>query len=440
MQLFISWSGARSQAIANALMTSLPEVVPGLTLFHSDDIEKGRNWHSELIEALRGCKAGIFCVTPEALRSPWMHFEAGAMARHAEHSTLFAYLYGVQDFTGPLSHFQATHFDRADTRKLVVAVARLAGGVAEAEVRERFERGWPAFQARVVESTRLPIQRIIPHFPLLFEEHKTYHESFPECSDRRWDDRLKRSAQTHDLLKREENQNLVSTDPFLGSAYRDLLMSLDRYAMHLSSYLLVKREYTDLPADQQCALEDTRLRILDTVNLLQKEWPPPVYPESPSFETERAEAKRKELIHRLGARLRDDEARIDELRRAGASSEWALDRILYYQACGKNLMPGATLEDAVVFLRREEERARARHLVDGLQALECAAELVDKLLPAVADAEAATPAPEVPTDTAPRVRMVVDRVQRFLDAHSGRDPDELVRGRLASIREKLDHG
>lgn len=88
MRVFISWSGARSQAIATALRDWLPKLIREIEFFHSEDIPKGRNWHAALIEALRDCSVGIFCVTPESLRSPWMLFEAGAMAQHGERPML----------------------------------------------------------------------------------------------------------------------------------------------------------------------------------------------------------------------------------------------------------------------------------------------------------------------------------------------------------------
>lgn len=113
MRVFISWSGARSNAVAAALRDWLPKWIQGIDLFHSEDIPKGRNWYSALVEALRDCRVGIFCATPESLRSPWLLFEAGAMAQHGEHPTLLTYVYGLQQIDGPLGHFQATRFEQA---------------------------------------------------------------------------------------------------------------------------------------------------------------------------------------------------------------------------------------------------------------------------------------------------------------------------------------
>jgi hypothetical protein len=92
MRVFISWSEARSQALGLTLKDWLPQVLQGIKTFHLADIPKGTGWHSALIDALRCCSLGVFCVTPESLRSQWMLFEAGALAQHGEGPRLFTYL------------------------------------------------------------------------------------------------------------------------------------------------------------------------------------------------------------------------------------------------------------------------------------------------------------------------------------------------------------
>jgi hypothetical protein len=112
MRAFISWSGARSEALAQALKDWLPTVLPGIDTFHSAEIPKGQNWHSALIAALRGCRIGVFCVTPESLRLEWMLFEAGALAQHGDAPALFTYLYGCvgRQGIGPAGPFSSNTF------------------------------------------------------------------------------------------------------------------------------------------------------------------------------------------------------------------------------------------------------------------------------------------------------------------------------------------
>jgi hypothetical protein len=78
MSVFICWSGERSFAVAKAVQELLE--ANGVPVFLSDEIEKGTAWFASILDRLRRAKAGIVCLTPENLQSPWMHFEAGALA------------------------------------------------------------------------------------------------------------------------------------------------------------------------------------------------------------------------------------------------------------------------------------------------------------------------------------------------------------------------
>lgn len=78
MKVFLSWSGERSQALAQALRDWLPLVLhfaePWLS--HSD-IEPGERCASEVSKELEASNFGIMCVTKENTASPWILFEAG---------------------------------------------------------------------------------------------------------------------------------------------------------------------------------------------------------------------------------------------------------------------------------------------------------------------------------------------------------------------------
>lgn len=426
MRIFVSWSGTRSQAIATAMRNWLPKMIDGIELFHSEDIPKGRAWHSDLVEALRDCAAGIFCVTPESLRSHWMLFEAGALIQHGEQATLLTYLYGIDELPGPLSHFQTTRFDREDSRRFVQAIAELVGSRDANTILTRFEETWPSFESEVVANTLVPVQELLGDFPSLFEERKTFHESLLDCSDQKWDDRLRRTARTHGYLSQKDVAAILSSDPYLRGAYRDLLSALDRYDMHIGAYLLKSVDVASLRSREQTLLEDARLRILDIVFTLQQKCLPPIFRESIAFESERATDKRKAQIHEMEAKMRDD-PRIKQLRLSVASLNWSLDRIIYYLAAGAGLLPEVHLNDLITSLKGEEEQARSRNLVDGLQPLYYAAECIDEKLPAQVDDVSAS-----------RLLEVIGEIEHFLDDHEGRDSGGHIRRRLASIRRKLD--
>jgi hypothetical protein len=405
----------------------LPKLIDGIELFHSEDIPKGRSWHSVLVEALRNCSAGIFCVTPESLRSHWMLFEAGALIQHGDQPTLLTYVYGIDELPGPLSHFQTTRFDREDSRRFVQAIAELVGARDANTVLTRFEETWPSFESEVVANTLVPIQELLSDFPSLFEESKTFHESLLDCSGRKWDDRLRRTARTHGYLSQKDIAPILSSDPYLRGAYRDLLSALDRYDMHIGAYLLKPVDFANLTSREQTHLEDARKRILDIVSTLQKKCLPPIFRESLAFESERATDKRKGQIHEMEAKMRDD-PRIMQLRLSGASLNWSLDRIIYYSAAAAGLLPEAHLDDLIAALKGEEEQARSRNLVEGLQPLYYAAECIDERLPEQIDEPSAS-----------RLLEVIGEIEHFLDDHEGRDSGGHIRRRLASIRRKLDN-
>ena|SRR5947209_10750280 len=84
LNAFISWSGARSRRVANALYEWLRDVFIDcpLNLFVSNnDIRGGADWHPELIDCLRQSRFGILCITPENRTAPWLMFESGCPGR-----------------------------------------------------------------------------------------------------------------------------------------------------------------------------------------------------------------------------------------------------------------------------------------------------------------------------------------------------------------------
>jgi hypothetical protein len=82
MKVFISWSGERSQALAQALRDWLPLVLHYVEPWLSQsDIEPGERWASEVSKELEVSNFGIICVTKENTESPWILFEAGALAK-----------------------------------------------------------------------------------------------------------------------------------------------------------------------------------------------------------------------------------------------------------------------------------------------------------------------------------------------------------------------
>ena len=82
MDLLIGWSKKRSKEMASAFHGWLPRVVPGFRPWMSSkDIDKGKQWLSELQGFLGEATSCIICVTAEDVRSPWIYYETGESPR-----------------------------------------------------------------------------------------------------------------------------------------------------------------------------------------------------------------------------------------------------------------------------------------------------------------------------------------------------------------------
>jgi hypothetical protein len=82
MNVFISWSGPASLAVAKALKEWLPTVIQAAEPWVSDvDIASGARWSPEVSKQLEAAKFGIICLTPGNMDAPWVLFEAGAISR-----------------------------------------------------------------------------------------------------------------------------------------------------------------------------------------------------------------------------------------------------------------------------------------------------------------------------------------------------------------------
>jgi hypothetical protein len=147
MKVFISWSGDRSKAVAEALYAWLPTVIltirPWLSLA---DIDKGARWRTEVATELEDSQVGIICLTPENLSAPWLLFEAGALSKIQQKSYVCTFLYDLEptDVREPLAQFQHTLAIKEDVKKLVHTINRAQGDnrFTEAQIDKAFERGW----------------------------------------------------------------------------------------------------------------------------------------------------------------------------------------------------------------------------------------------------------------------------------------------------------
>lgn len=129
MKIFLSWSGARSRVVAESLKDWLPMVLHFVEPWMSDtDIQPGDRWSNEVARQLEQCNFGILCVTPENLMSPWLLFEAGALAKSVDEGRVVPFLLDLDfgSISGPLAQFQAKKCEPNSLREIIFSINKIA--------------------------------------------------------------------------------------------------------------------------------------------------------------------------------------------------------------------------------------------------------------------------------------------------------------------------
>jgi hypothetical protein len=154
MKVFISWSGDRSKAIAEALYDWLPTIIQPLEPWMSEhDIDKGTRGLPAIAQQLEETQFGIICLTHENLNAPWLLFEAGALSKSQDQSRVWTFLYQMEhtDVRGPLAQFQHTKVERGDIRDLLRAINIAQGSslISDQQLEVAFNRGWQELDQRL---------------------------------------------------------------------------------------------------------------------------------------------------------------------------------------------------------------------------------------------------------------------------------------------------
>lgn len=154
MKVFISWSGERSQVVAQALRKWLQYVLHYVQPWVSEtDIAAGERWAQSVAKELEACHFGIICVTPENVGSPWILFEAGALAKSMQ-GRVTPLLYDLEftDVGGPLSQFQAKKIDKGGLTEIILSINQVAEkSDSDERVREMVDALWPKFEDLISE-------------------------------------------------------------------------------------------------------------------------------------------------------------------------------------------------------------------------------------------------------------------------------------------------
>ena len=213
MKVFVSWSGELSRKIAEELKNWIPCIIQSVEIFCStQDIEKGENWDRILSNQLSECNFGIIYLTSENTNSPWINFEAGAIAKALD-SKISALMININtsDIQGPLKRFQATRLDKDDMFSLLQSINNSTESPLDTErLTSTFEAIW--------ETMSVSIDKIVsePNVDNPKEENQPKLES----------DNNKAIEETLKLL-RQQNTLLHSPDELFPLSY--LQFALDQY-------------------------------------------------------------------------------------------------------------------------------------------------------------------------------------------------------------------
>ena len=154
MEVFISWSGNRSEKVAEALRDWLPSVIQSVKPFMSaSDIDKGARWSMDLANHLEEAQFGLICLTQDNLEAPWLLFEAGALSKFIDNSRVVPYLHRITptQVQGPLAQFEAAAADKPSTLDVLKSIngAMEGSGLDPARLEDAFETWWPRLEEKL---------------------------------------------------------------------------------------------------------------------------------------------------------------------------------------------------------------------------------------------------------------------------------------------------
>lgn len=150
VSIFVSWSGAAAQQVAELLKDWIPHVLQNAKIWvSSQDISKGDKWTTQIWESLTAHDYGIVVLTKDNYQAPWILFEAGALSKSVR-SKVIPLLCDIQrtELAGsPLAQLQNSAVEKNEMlRILEVFNAADEAGIEAARLGAAFEKWWPDFQ------------------------------------------------------------------------------------------------------------------------------------------------------------------------------------------------------------------------------------------------------------------------------------------------------
>lgn len=155
MKVFISWSGPKSQQVAQALEDWMPDVIQDVECALSRPAPSGAQAWREFTTGLAATGFGILCLTAENQESPAFNFEAGALATTIGDQARvvpITFDFPVGSLGNPLRQFGGVDAGRQGMLDLMKSVNAAGPMPRSTEALDRaFETWWPQLEARFSE-------------------------------------------------------------------------------------------------------------------------------------------------------------------------------------------------------------------------------------------------------------------------------------------------
>ena len=249
MKVFLSWSGHKSHQVALVLREWLPSVIQSIMPYvSSEDIDKGARWSTDIAKELEDSTYGILCVTKENLEAPWLLFEAGALSKMMDKSSVCPFIFDLKraEVKGPILQFQSTIFEKDDVKKLLLSLNKSCGesSLKEELLAKTFDVWWPKLEEDLnkikVEEGDIKENK---------EEHNLKNEILEEILElTRTNQKILRSPEIllppdyFEFIYREKiDRNLNEKDMLLHEEQRHLERELEHRMMQLREMVEIYR-------------------------------------------------------------------------------------------------------------------------------------------------------------------------------------------------------
>jgi hypothetical protein len=327
----------------------------------------------------------LVCLTPENVRSHWMHFEAGSRIGADKRSRIYTYLAGLDagEVPDPLRRYQGADATEEGTLRLLRSIGESEAG----SIDQTFRKAWPALEIQLDEIRAYGILELVPGFERMFRR-KTFSEPIEECTDQSWLDRYYGARSTLDKLENIRDTADARWQPYQIALIQTLITEVDGYMRDLRKYLIREIHFEPLPGggpNFRRRLKDPPYtpgnitkssgrrcdRIRQYATQLLEPGGAPVLADALVFMSLQPFWRKKQFVHRKQAAIESTGAILKtyQLPRCRASS-WDLDRIVYYLTLESSAVhDGDQARQLLKQVERETEALESRDEGDSASAM-----------------------------------------------------------------------